>query len=141
MNVLLFEDRLTARLYPITVGRPAYAISCATWRLVDWLATLETPIRSLVRRHLAEIERLDYPALAGAPHRPGEPTLLINARLVPSRANRDILARLLTSSRPGVVRRELGIAAAILPAAWAGAALLLGCVAILLANVLRAARR
>ena len=38
MEIIVFEDRYVPRLHPITVGRPAYAISCGSYRLVDWLA-------------------------------------------------------------------------------------------------------
>ena len=40
MRIVVFEDEFAARLFPITVGRPAYAIGCASFRLIDWLAQL-----------------------------------------------------------------------------------------------------
>ena len=38
MQIVVFEDEHVSRLYPVTVGRPAYAISCGSYRLIDWLA-------------------------------------------------------------------------------------------------------
>ena len=28
LNVLLFEDQLVSQLYPVTIGRPAFSLSC-----------------------------------------------------------------------------------------------------------------
>ena len=38
MQLIVFEDDQLSRLHPITIGRPGYAISCASFRLIDWLA-------------------------------------------------------------------------------------------------------
>ena len=64
MTILVFEDEFAPQLYPITVGRPAYAISCGAYRLVDWLRTLGgSPLRGVIRAHLSEIQRIDFPDL------------------------------------------------------------------------------
>lgn len=86
VNVLVFEDKAVDQLHPVTLGRPAYAVTCACWRLYDWLIRLETPVMSLVRPHLNTIQRLDFPffidALSDA-----AVTVLLSARLVPSHDN------------------------------------------------------
>src|SRR6266478_4463309 len=34
MNILLFEDDRVGQLAPITLGRPAYAVTCGSFRLI-----------------------------------------------------------------------------------------------------------
>src|SRR5688572_13377118 len=98
MQIVVFEDELVSRLYPITVSRPAYAISCGSYRLVDWLARLVQAAgsapRGVVRPHLAAIQKLDYPQFATEPPASRTPVLIVNARLVPSVATLAALDRL-----------------------------------------------
>lgn len=115
MQVVVFEDDRVARLHPITLGRPAYGITCATFRLVDWLPLLGGTARAVTRTHLREIQRIDYPQLNGTSDGKCEPTLLVNARVVPSVAALDLLRRLAAEGKPGVLREESAIAAALLP--------------------------
>lgn len=115
MNLIVFEDRLVARLYPVTIGRLAYAVTCGGYRLVDWLARLQRPVRGVVRRHLVEIQRLDFPALHGQPLERETPTVLINARVVPSREAFQTISAILADPRPGIVRSESAVALAVLP--------------------------
>jgi UDP-N-acetylglucosamine diphosphorylase/glucosamine-1-phosphate N-acetyltransferase len=142
MKVIVFEDRQVERLYPITLGRPAYAVSCGGYRLIDWLAALELPLRGIVRPHLMELQRLDdsaaqvdrrmetastaaarrrrrgdrQPAAVVEPAQGGgEPVLLVNARVVPSVAAYEALARLVLEGKSGAVRAGDQLAAAVLP--------------------------
>ena len=116
MQILLFEDDLVPRLYPITVGRPAYAVTCASFRLIDWLAELArdsgAKIHGVVRPHLAELQRLDFAAIDTGPWDPRKDTLLVNARLVPSAATAQSLAKIVRQARSGVVLAGDAIAAA-----------------------------
>jgi glucose-1-phosphate thymidylyltransferase len=115
MTIIVFEDEHAARLRPITLSRPAYAISCGSFRLVDWLRQLNQPLHGIVQGHLTELQAVDFPDLARAPDaRSSPPFLLVNARLVPSRAAFDALGGLLRDGRAGVVRTEDEIAAAVL---------------------------
>lgn len=113
MNVIVFEDALVDNLYPVTTGRPAYAISCGSFRLVDWLLTLGQPLLGSVRSHLRTIQPLDYPQLVSS-LRPRERwTLLVNARLVPCRANVQKLQKLLERGSEGVARADGVVAAGV----------------------------
>ncbi len=112
MEVVVFEDRYVSRLYPITVGRPAYAVSCGSYRLLDWLVQLGHPLRAVTRPHLREIQRLDYPQFQAADG-VAESTLLVNARLVPSRRTYDVLASLAAAGRPVTLWKEDQLAAAV----------------------------
>ena len=116
MQFLVFEDDLVPRLHPITLGRPAYAITCASFRLIDWLAELAADlggtIHGVVRSHLAEHQRLDFPQIASEPCSQRDDTLLINARLVPSASNAQLLRQLVRDKRSAVALEGETIAAA-----------------------------
>ncbi|QDU97745.1 putative sugar nucleotidyl transferase [Lignipirellula cremea] len=104
MSVVVFEDHATERLYPITLGRLAYNISCGGYRLCDGLRDLGAPVRSVARPHLLEIERADFSDFAPARHSAGARTqMLVNARVVPSRTNFQTLQQLLKEGRSGVI--------------------------------------
>ncbi|HTU26459.1 MAG TPA: putative sugar nucleotidyl transferase [Pirellulales bacterium] len=107
MQIVVFEDERVADLAPITLARPAFAISCGSRRLVDLLAELGPPVHAVVRTHLKALVTADFPELATvsdnlAAARPG-PTLWVNARLVPSRAAAQQLAQLIAAGRPGAI--------------------------------------
>ena len=59
--VLVFEDEQVAQLHPVTTARPAYAVSCGSFRLIDWLTELDAPLGSAIRTYLHDIERADFP--------------------------------------------------------------------------------
>lgn len=115
MNVLVFEDPLVDNLYPVTTGRAAYAISCGSFRLIDWLEQLGGPVRGVIRPHLTLLQSLDFPELSRP--LPGDDrwTLLVNARLVPSRSNFAALQSLLTHANPLALWTEGSLRAAVLP--------------------------
>jgi UDP-N-acetylglucosamine diphosphorylase / glucose-1-phosphate thymidylyltransferase / UDP-N-acetylgalactosamine diphosphorylase / glucosamine-1-phosphate N-acetyltransferase / galactosamine-1-phosphate N-acetyltransferase len=115
LRILLFEDGNVDRLFPITIGRPAFAIRCAGHRLIDWIERMGAPIAAVVRRHLRGVQEMQYPQLK--PSLPAGPTplLLINARLVPCRTNLQALAALVADRRFGAIRSDGELAAAFLP--------------------------
>ncbi len=123
-SLLCFEDHAVHRLAPITTARPAYAISCASFRLIDWLRELNLPLYGTCRPHLRVIQQFDFGI--GPPPEPssGEGLcLLVNARLVPAPSLLGTLQQLLATGRPTVVRDSAGAVAialldhAALPAA------------------------
>lgn len=114
MSILVFEDAQVENLYPITIGRPACAITCAGFRLVDWIHRLEAPTGAVIRPHLAEMFAIDFPKLASG--KGDGPQLLINARLVPSVDVYRALESILREGRPGAVKHNGVTAAALLPA-------------------------
>jgi len=88
MNIVLFEDRGVANLHPITTGRAAYAITCASYRLVDWLDSLSpSAMVSVVRPHLQSIQLCDYPQFQQQLDLTQPYAMLLNARLVPAWSN------------------------------------------------------
>jgi UDP-N-acetylglucosamine diphosphorylase / glucose-1-phosphate thymidylyltransferase / UDP-N-acetylgalactosamine diphosphorylase / glucosamine-1-phosphate N-acetyltransferase / galactosamine-1-phosphate N-acetyltransferase len=115
MSVVLFEDSQVATLDPAALGKPAFAISCGGYRLIDLAAQLGGPLRACVRPHVRAVTAADYPALAGAPVDSKKPTLWVNARLVPSVRLLARLRSMLASGKPGIVQAPSGVSAALLP--------------------------
>lgn len=117
MQIIVFEDDLVSRLYPIALGRPAYAIGCGSYRLVDWLLEIaaETGARlqGIVRPHLATIQHVDFPQLASIAASGNLPALLVNARMVPSVAAAKALKQMLTGEQSGAVLQGGSLAAAV----------------------------
>jgi UDP-N-acetylglucosamine diphosphorylase/glucosamine-1-phosphate N-acetyltransferase len=118
MSIVLFEDEHVARLSPITLSRPAYAVTCGSYRLIDWLERWQQPLRAVVRPHLAEIQRIDFPQFQ-APRAGLGKLLLVNARLVPAAAVIRTLRALSEAHSSGAFYWQGELAAAILTTdAW-----------------------
>lgn len=98
MKVIIFEDPSVWELYPITLGRAAFAITCATMRMIDVVSQIPcSSFGFLCRPYLEGISKKEYPepnyhfGLASVcaelqrslQHSPDEKALFINARLVP----------------------------------------------------------
>ncbi len=116
MQIITFEDEHVYDLFPVTLGRPAYAVLCGSYRLIDWIEKLDLAPKALVRDYLQDLQAADYPSMeALSSGTPLEPTLWINARLVPSRATYRALRALRDLAEPGVVRAGSAIAAMLLP--------------------------
>jgi glucose-1-phosphate thymidylyltransferase len=115
MNVVVFEDANVDDLYPVTTGRPAYAISCGSFRLIDWLVQLDRPLQAMVRPHLRSLQSLDFPALSARPIDAHRWTLLVNARLVPSRAVFCALRSLIADENPRALVRDEVLIAGVVP--------------------------
>lgn len=113
MQIVIFEDDAVAALYPVTTGRPAYAITCASYRLIDWVRQLEQPTFGAIRSHLLDIQKLDYDLKppANADLQTG-PLLAINARLSPRVEILKVLKELIKNDRPAAIQHSSGIAAA-----------------------------
>ncbi len=116
MSIVLFEDHLESRLDPIAVGKPAFAIHCGASRLVDLVAELDRPLYARVREHLRAIVAADYPAFRAGAVDVGQPSLWINARLVPSVCVLEQLRRLLKTNQPGIVLSGQSVVACLVPA-------------------------
>jgi UDP-N-acetylglucosamine diphosphorylase/glucosamine-1-phosphate N-acetyltransferase len=82
VNLCLYEDPEVARLGPLTLLRPAFALRCGIFMLAEKLvrAFPDASLHLLVRPGLAEWTRLLFPtAGVGAP--PAEETVFVNGRL------------------------------------------------------------
>ena len=119
MNIVVFEDAGTSQLFPITTGKPAYAISCASFRLIDWLSGFGGNLIGLVRPYLETIQLHDFSVLQNQLNPDHANTWMINARLVPSVSNIQRLHRFkdenLTQQRSVVAQDGWAIASALVP--------------------------
>jgi glucose-1-phosphate thymidylyltransferase len=119
MNIVVFEDAGVEKLFPVTTGRPAYAITCASYRLIDWLLELDGNLVGLVRDYLERIQLNDFPELQQELDANLKWTLAVNARVAPSVSNVRRLQRLMGedehSSSAKIVRNGWAIAAAVVP--------------------------
>ena len=113
MSILVFEDDLSPQLFPVTIGKPSFVISCGSYRLIDLLAQLDVPVSWVVRPHLRAIYAT--PELKSEATASG-PTLLVNAALVPSVAVLEQLRGLVAAGQAGIVRAKKRVLAALLPA-------------------------
>ena len=104
MQIICFEDDRVEQLRPITQARPAYAITCASFRLLDWVRRIPGKSVGCVRSYLQVIQKLDYELDAdiGAID-DSDGVLLVNARLVPTVGLEASLKRLAGQSRSCVV--------------------------------------
>ena len=87
MNILVVEDTLVDRLAPASTSRPAWAITCGSFRLIDWLSRMEGTLTTHVRPFLAAIVAADFPQLASEIDSSAKTTLIVNARLAPTFSN------------------------------------------------------
>lgn len=113
MQIVIFEDDAVRDLAPVTTGRPTYAVSCASYRLIDWVRTLNLPTFGAIRSHLLDIQKLDYDLRppSGTDLTSG-PLLAINARIVPGVDVPGILNQLIQQNKPAVIQHPSGVAAA-----------------------------
>ena len=118
MNIVVFEDAGVEKLFPITTGRPAYAISCASYQLIDWLRELDGNLVGLVRPYLESIQLLDFADFQQQLDPKLKWTLVVNARIAPSVSNIRRLQRLMGETESGaniplIVRSGWAISAAV----------------------------
>ena len=127
VTILVFEDAQVEQLSPITTGRAACCITVASYRLIDLLERLGTPLCGMLRAYLRDMQMADMLAMPPvdalvnsqtAASQPG-PRLAINARLVPSAttlaALRDLLGQATTHETSGVVWEGNQVAAVLNP--------------------------
>lgn len=115
MNIIVFEDAGVNKLFPITIGRPAYAITCATFQLQDLLPQLGVPAHFVPRPHLRGIQELDFPSTLAKIDSNQDWTLVVNARTVPANSNIQLLRDWAKRKESWLVRAGDSIAAAMVP--------------------------
>jgi len=87
INTLVFEDELVPQLAPITTGRLAYAVTCASYRLIDFLLPIAGPTVGLVRPYLQAMQEHDFSEVKTELDSKLPWTLVVNARLAPTVSN------------------------------------------------------
>lgn len=123
MKIVVFEDSLVSKLHPVTLARPAFAISCGGYQLVDLLPRLGHSISFFVRPHLRESVLFDYPLQELAGPLEGD-YCFVNARLVPHIGLVAPILAAMRLSQPGYVGFHNSIAMAVVrfsqPKPWSG---------------------
>ncbi|MDO4569708.1 MAG: putative sugar nucleotidyl transferase [Planctomycetia bacterium] len=93
MKIVLFEDSRVSQLHPVTLGRAAFGITCATFRILDIMMQISSEIYALCRPYLEGISQYEYPQVRFGANvlkedlksvSPDTPILLVNARAVPN---------------------------------------------------------
>ncbi|MGI9515424.1 MAG: putative sugar nucleotidyl transferase [Pirellulaceae bacterium] len=90
MNIILFEDARVADLDPVTTGRPAFAVSCGSFRLIDLIRHLsdqDVRLITRVRTHLRDVVAADFPHFQDTLDPAHQWTCCINARVAPAAAS------------------------------------------------------
>ena len=119
MSLVVFEDRSCARLWPVSLARPAFEISCGASRLLDRLRAIDIRFTAIVRPHLRDVVAADHPWLSVTDQfNPsaikGQPSVLFaNARLVPSIGAAKWLKELRQKNESGIWRQGETIVAAV----------------------------
>ena len=75
------------RMSTVTISRPAFAVTCASYRLIDWLRLFSGNLVAWVRPHLQAVAFLDHSDVSRVLSSEFDWTLMVNARLVPSCKN------------------------------------------------------
>ncbi len=130
-QIIVFEDRQAGDLYPATLTRPSFAITCGGYRLWELLVNWDLPMTAWVRPHLEVIVREDFlvPLAKQRGQTPPDnghgsgslassadaPVLLVNASLVPGVSIVRRLRQWAQEGQPAVVRSGDRVAAAVVP--------------------------
>ncbi len=96
MNIAIFEDTAVEKLAPITTSRPAYAIQCGAFQLIDLVGQLETNTIAAVRPHLLSIQERDY-SFSAQLDAAQPKTLVLNAQIAPTVTNYQTIQQLAAS--------------------------------------------
>ena len=85
IRIICFEDAEVDNLRPITLARPAYAVTSASFRLLDWLKRIPGALSGNIRPYLNQIQELDYEleTFTSLLDRDSD-LLLVNARIAPT---------------------------------------------------------
>ena len=121
INTLVFEDELVQQLAPITTGRLAYSVSCASYRLIDFLLPIAGPTVGLVRPYMQAMQEHDFSEVQTQLDSKLPWTLVVNARLAPTVSNLKELEMLVAEAARETlwVAADQTVAAAIVPTRFA----------------------
>lgn len=110
-NIVIFEDHRLGRMRPVTLTRPAFAVTCGGWTLREVACLAHCRVRHIVREHVREVCRRDCP---DSPRGNG-PTLFLNASLVPDVGYVRAIRELLLEDTPRLYTCGNRVAAALVP--------------------------
>jgi len=111
-NIVLFEDHFVDDMQPISLTRPAFAVTCAACNLYEIAAAATQHVTYVVRNYLDGVAQQRF---AKTPPGPG-PTLMLNASVAPDSRYVAALKTLLADGQPFLYTSGQRVAAALLPA-------------------------
>ena len=106
MNIILFEDAEVAGLDPVTTGRPAFSVSCGSFRLFELIGHLsddDDRVLAVVRPHLQDVVAADFPDFVTTLDPAIKWTCCINARVAPTAASVGELGMLVGQREPRMI--------------------------------------
>ena len=113
MHIVLFEDHITAENRPITLARPAFAVSMAGSTLHDIARDCGSSVGAVVRDYLQARTQKDFDLVETA----GQALLLLNASLVPSFSLVETLLKEAGKAKNFLVPSDARVAAAFFASA------------------------
>jgi glucose-1-phosphate thymidylyltransferase len=111
-RIMLFEDHLLCDMSPITLTRPAFAVTCACCTLHDIAREVGGQIGWIVRDYLAKTVGQRYPRI---PYDGLGSWLFLNASLLPDVRYADHIRELVNAGKPFVATAGSRVSAALLP--------------------------
>jgi glucose-1-phosphate thymidylyltransferase len=109
-KIVLFEDEFAADLRPVSLTRPAFAVTCACYNLYEVVSQVCESPGWIVRGYLEDVVNGSFPAGESE----GGPTLLLNASVAPDTRYIPVLAELLEEPEPRLYTSGQRVAAAVL---------------------------
>ncbi len=115
-HVVLFEDHLLSDMTPIALTRPAFAVTCACYTLIEVARAGAATVSWIVRDHLKKTtaQKVPRPALGG-----GGPIFFLNASVVPDIRYAARIQQLWEKGEPFVATAGARVSAALVPAGTA----------------------
>ncbi len=110
-NVILFEDDHVDDMSPITLTRPAFAVTCAAYTLHEIAAMAADNVSYIVRDYLKKIVKRSH----GNPLPGDGPTLFLNAAVAPDVRYVERLQEMLAAGDPFMCTSGKRVAAAMAP--------------------------
>ncbi|MBQ3349994.1 MAG: glucose-1-phosphate thymidylyltransferase [Thermoguttaceae bacterium] len=111
MKILLFEDDGIQQLFPATIGRAGFTLSCGGFNLIQLLSLTNYELYAQARKYVEQTTMLDVNPYLSNPVKfdfpiiddPNEPILLVNSTLVPHIESLEILEQIIQAGRSVVV--------------------------------------
>ncbi len=116
-RIVLFEDQFLADMSPVTLTRPAFAVTCACLTLGEVAAAAGGEVSWVVRGYLAKLAARRFGAATA--FRGGtleQPTLFLNASVVPDARYVPRIGELAAAGRPFICTAGRRVSAALVPA-------------------------
>jgi UDP-N-acetylglucosamine diphosphorylase/glucosamine-1-phosphate N-acetyltransferase len=116
-HIVLFEDQFLADMSPVTLTRPAFAVTCACLTLGEVAAAAGGEVSWVVRGYLAKLAARRFGAATA--FRGGtleRPTLFLNASVVPDARYVPRIGELAAAGRPFICTAGRRVSAALVPA-------------------------